>query len=68
MKRNPSIRSWLFTKGLDEIPFLANGESRHKQLPSDGLFGRLIVALTSEELKRVSIPLDIVSKLRRQSV
>ena len=63
-----SIKRWLIANSLDESLFLADGESRHKQLPSDDLLGRLIVALTPEELKRMSIPLDIVSKLRRQSV
>ena len=63
-----SIKRWLIANSLDESLFLADGESRRKQLPSDDLLGRLIVALTPEELKRMSIPLDIVSKLRRQSV
>ena len=63
-----SIKRWLIANSLDESLFLADGESRNKQLPSDDLLGRLIVALTPEELKRMSIPLDIVSKLRRQSV
>ena len=63
-----SIKRWLIANSLDESLFLADRESRRKQLPSDDLLGRLIVALTSEELKRMSIPLDIVSKLRRQSV
>lgn len=63
-----SIKRWLIANSLDESLFLADRESRRKQLPSDDLLGRLIVALTPEELKRMSIPLDIVSKLRRQSV
>ena len=63
-----SIKRWLIANSLDESLFLADRESRRKQFPSDDLFGRLIVALTPEELKRMSIPLDIVSKLRRQSV
>ena len=63
-----SIRRWLIANSLDENLFLADRASRRKQLPSDDLLGRLIVALTPEELKRMSIPLDIVSKLRRQSV
>ena len=63
-----SIRRWLIANSLDENLFLTDREPRRKQLPSDDLLGRLIVALTPEELERMSIPLDIVSKLRRQSV
>ena len=63
-----SIKRWLIANSLDESLFLTDRESRRKQLPPDDLLGRLIVALTPEELKRMSIPLDIVSKLRRQSV
>ena len=63
-----SIRKWLGDNHLDESPFLAEVASKRPQLPSDDLLGRLLLSLTSEELKRMSIPLDIVSKLRRQSV
>ena len=63
-----SIKRWLIANSLDEDLFLADRESRRKQLPSDDLLGRLIMALTPEELERMSIPVDIVSKLRRQSV
>ena len=63
-----SIRRWLSDNHLDESHFLAETESQHKQLPSDDLLGKLILALTSDDLKRMSIPMDIVSKLRRQSV
>lgn len=67
-KVHSSIRRWLIANSLDESLFLSDEESRHRQLPSDDLFGRLIMSLTPEELKRMSIPLDIASKLRRQSV
>ena len=63
-----SIRKWLVANHLDESCFLAEAASRHEQLPSEDLLGRLVTALTPDELKRMSIPLDIVSKLRRQSV
>ena len=45
-----SIKRWLVANSLDESLFLADGESRHKQLPSDDLLGRLIVA----EVNRIS--------------
>lgn len=63
-----SIRRWLGANRLDESHFLVEAESQHKQLPSDDLLGKLILALTPDDLKRMSIPMDIVSKLRRQSV
>ena len=63
-----SIGKWLGENNLDENDFLANIASQHKELPSDDLLGRLVTALTPEELKRLSMPLDIVGKLRRQSV
>lgn len=63
-----SIKRWLLANGLDESLFLADEESQYMPLPSDDLLGRMIVALTPEELKRMPIPLDIVSKLRRKSV
>lgn len=64
-----SIKRWLNANSLDESLFIADGESRQQQrLPSDDLLGRLIMALNPEELKRMPIPLDIVSKLRRKSV
>ena len=45
-----SIKRWLVANSLDESLFLADGESRHKQLPSDDLLGRLIGA----EVNRIS--------------
>lgn len=63
-----SIGKWLDENDLDESRFLAKVTPQHKELPSDDLLGRLVTALTPEELKRLSMPLDIVSKLRRQSV
>ena len=35
---------------------------------SDDLLGRLLLTLESDDLKRLSMPLDIVDKLRRQSL
>lgn len=63
-----SIRRWFGANRLDESHFLVEAESQHKQLPSDDLLGKLILALAPDDLKRMSIPMDIVSKLRRQSV
>ena len=64
-----SIKRWLIDHNLNESLFLADGESRRQQrLPPDDLLGRLIMALNSDDLKRMPIPLDIVSKLRQKSV
>ena len=62
------IDDWLAENRIDATVFL--NDSRHKaaQLPSDDLLGRLLFALEPEELRRMSIPLDIVKKLRGQSL
>ena len=63
-----SINKWIRANQLNEEAFLAESTSIAEDLPSDDLLGRLVGSLTQEELKRMSIPLDIVSKLRRRAV
>ena len=60
------IQDWLAANKLDPAPFLLKNEANIARLPSDDLLGRLLLALEPDELKRISMPLDVVSKLRRQ--
>ena len=62
------IQDWLAANGLDSEPFLLKSKPTVARLPSDDLLGRLLLALESDELERISMPLDIVLKLRRQSL
>ena len=61
------ISEWLQRHELDDGPFLVANRPA-TDLPHDDLLGRLLVSLEPEELKRMSIPLDVVLKLRRQSL
>ena len=59
------IEAWLAENGLEPTPFLMTRPAETAQLPSHDLLGRLLLALDPEDLKRLSMPLDIVNKLRR---
>ena len=59
------ISDWLDTNGLDGEIYLAAPKAS-SDLPPNDLLGRLLVSLEPDELKRMSIPLDVISKLRRQ--
>ena len=59
------IEAWLADNGLEPTPFLMTRPAETAQLPSHDLLGRLLVALDHDDLKRLSMPLDIVNKLRR---
>ena len=62
-----SISKWLAEqKDIDVAALKAT--KRIARLPSDDLLGRLLLALGTEDLKRMSIPLDIIKKLRSQSL
>ena len=62
------IQAWLADNGFEPTSFLMAGKAGTAHLPSDDLLGRLLLALDQDDLKRLSMPLDIVSKLRRQSL
>ena len=62
------IQDWLAANGLDSEPFLLKSKATVVRLPSDDLLSRLLLALESDELERISMPLDVVLKLRRQSL
>ena len=59
------ISDWLNTNRLAREMYLAVS-SASSDLPPNDLLGRLLVSLEPDELKRMSIPLDVISKLRRQ--
>ena len=61
--------AWLRDNHLDVSDFRAQaGSSASAKLPSNDLLGRLILALNSSDLQKLSIPMEIVAKLRRQPV
>jgi len=60
------ISEWLERNKLSETEFLVKSRREDARLPADDLLGRLIVALEPDELRRMSIPMDIVGKLRRK--
>ena len=62
------ISSWLGEHDIDAAAFGSDRRMTTARLPSDDLLGRLLLALEPGELQRMSIPLDIVRKLRNQSL
>ena len=61
-----SVRGWLESKGMEAEAFYQVG--RETTLPQDDLLGRLLTVLDAEDLSRMTIPLDIVQKLRRKAL
>lgn len=61
------IAEWLTANELSRDGFLAPKQT-NDNLPPNDLLGRLIVSLEPDDLRRMTIPLDIVGKLRRQSI
>ena len=53
---------------VERALYLSEERSGIGRLPADDLLGRLLLALDAEDLKRISLPLDIVSKLRRKAL
>ena len=62
------VQDWLAANGLDSESYLLKSKATATHLPSDDLLGRLLLALEPDELKRISMPLDVVFKLRCQSL
>lgn len=59
------VEAWLADNELEPTSFLMTGTAESAQLPTNDLLGRLLLALEPDDLKRLSMPLDIVIKLRR---
>lgn len=59
------INKWIDENKLDRTPFLFE-ERACERLPSNDVLGRFLLALDPRDLARISIPLDVVDKLRRE--
>ena len=59
-----TAQDWLDHSGIEPSIYLSSGKSTEQ--PRD-LLDRLLDTLETSELERVTMPLDVVSKLRRQS-
>ena len=60
------IEDWLAANNLDSGAFhVAKGHEK-KSLPANDLLGRMLVALDPDQLRRTTMPLDVVDRLRRQ--
>ena len=63
------IMEWLQDSDLDISRFrLESKVEQGEALPRNDLLGKLISALDPSDLKRISIPMDVVAKLRRETV
>ena len=60
-----NVDEWLEENGLDAAPFLAASKPSNPRSSPEDLLGRLLAALPVEDQRRISLPLDIVAKLRR---
>jgi hypothetical protein len=58
------IERWLVEQGLEPGPFLIQRKDGHREDRS--LLDAMILALNGEQLKRVSLPLDVVKALKDQ--
>ena len=63
-----NIARWATEKNLN-LNVLSSGKNAIREaLPTDDLLGRFLLALDADDLKKISMPLDVVKKLRRQSI
>ena len=58
------ILKWLASHNLEPDAFQQKGNTSATSLPAHDLLGQILLALHPEELGRISLPLDIVKKLR----
>ena len=61
------IADWLCHCGLDAKTYLVASNAA-SELPKNDLLGRLLMALDTDDLERVTMPLSVIDKLRRQAV
>lgn len=59
---------WAERYGLDLADYPSEKLIDTKKLPANDLLGRLLLALDPHELKQISMPLEIVKKLRQESL
>lgn len=63
-----NIARWATEKNLNLDVFSSGKSASGESLPTDDLLGRVLLALDADDLKKISMPLDVVKKLRRQSI
>ena len=61
-----TVQNWLSDNKMDKAQFLWKTKTDTARLPPNDLLGRLLLSLETDDLRRISMPLDIVSKLRRE--
>lgn len=61
-------QAWLSDNHMESSKFSWKVKAEATHLPHDDLLGRLLLALEPDDLRQISMPLDIVSKLRRESL
>lgn len=68
MEVHRRARDWLSANQIEEVRFFSKEEARERRPYSNNLLDKLLLTLEPEDLKRISMPLDIVNKLRQQSL
>ena len=63
-----SLKKWVADNDLDLALFASTRKTEGGRLPSNNLLDRLLSALNPDDLKRLSLPLDVVDKLRREQL
>lgn len=61
-----SLKKWLEDTDLDVALFALTRKAEGSRHPYNDLLDRLLCALDPHDLKRISMPLDVIEKLRRQ--
>ena len=60
------VEKWIDGNGLDVELFRDSARARDsRELPAKDLLGKIIGVLDTEDLQRISMPLDVIAKLRR---
>lgn len=63
-----NIARWAAEKDLNLDVFSSGKSAGGESLPTDDLLGRFLLALDTDDLEKISMPLDVVKKLRRKSI
>lgn len=60
------VEDWIKGNGLDVELFRDSARARDtRELPAKDLLGKIIGVLDADDLQRISMPLDVIAKLRR---
>ena len=63
-----AAEEWISESGLSTAPFLWSSGTKPVEFPSNDLLGRVLQSIDPKDRSRVSLPLDIVFKLRNEQV